>query len=310
MKKRVFAIMLILIFLFSSTAGVFAKPRYFRSTRTFSKSYSSYKSSIKSSGSFGSSKSRSSSTKSSIRSIPGGAKSYSSSSGSSAKSFSSKSSSKKYSYMQDTYKKQVSEKNYNKYKQKLNAEQQKVYNDSMKRDYRTSSRRMSFEDAMNTRTSRINSFNKRPIRINVNSAMFSSPFSYGYAYVGPWDLWFLMRASEMFWYHHWLEILPYKNYFNQEEFEEMEKRIEELEKQRILRDPKYVEPDTDLDLQFSQEYQEENIDKIYYTDKYSTNSISSDDVVNLIMISGVILAIVIRVLSKPKQKKSHYSKIY
>jgi len=114
----------------------------------------------------------------------------------------------------------------------------------------------------------------------------------------------------MFWYHHWLEILPYKNYFNQEEFEEMEKRIEELEKQRILRDPKYVEPDTDLDLQFSQEYQEENIDKIYYTDKYSTNSISSDDVVNLIMISGVILAIVIRVLSKPKQKKSHYSKIY
>lgn len=310
MKKRVFAIMLILIFLFSSTAGVFAKPRYFRSTRTFSKSYSSYKSSIKSSGSFSSSKSRSSSIKSSIRSIPGGAKSYSSSSGSSAKSFSSKSSSKKYSYMQDTYKKQVSEKNYNKYKQKLNAEQQKVYNDSMKRDYRTSSRRMSFEDAMNTRTSRINSFNKRPIRINVNSAMFSSPFSYGYAYVGPWDLWFLMRASEMFWYHHWLEILPYKNYFNQEEFEEMEKRIEELEKQRILRDPKYVEPDTDLDLQFSQEYQEENIDKIYYTDKYSTNSISSDDVVNLIMISGVILAIVIRVLSKPKQKKSHYSKIY
>lgn len=319
MKKRVFAIMLILVFVFTSTAGVCAKSRSFGGKRSFSKSFSrSYKSSSKSSGLFGSSKSKSSSSKSSssssskssARSIPGTSKSYSSSSGSSARSFSSKSSAKKYSYMQDTYKKQVSEKNFNKYKQKLNAEQQKVYNDSMKRTYQTSSRRMGFEDAMKSRTSRINSFGKRPIFMNVNTGMFSSPFSYGYAFVGPWDLWFLMRASEMFWYHHWLEIAPYKDYFNQEEYEKLEKRVEELEKQGVQRDPNYVEPDTDLDLQFSQQYQEENVDKIYYTDKYSTNSASSGVSVTLIIVSGVALIIVIRKLSKPKPKKSHYSRIY
>ncbi len=320
MKKRVFAIMLILVFVFTSTAGIFAKSRSFGGSRSFSKSYSrSYKSSSKSSGLFGSSKSKSSnskkssssnSTKSSTRSIPGTSKSYSSSSGSSAKSFSNKSSTKKYSYMQDTYKKQVSGKNFNTYKQKLNTEQQKVYNDSMKRNYGTGSRRMGFEDAMKSRTSRINSFGKRPIFMNVNRGMFGSPFSYGYAFVGPWDLWFLMRASEMFWYHHWLDIAPYKSYFNQQEYEKLEKRVEELEKQGVQRDPNYIDPDTDPDLQFSQQYQEENVDKIYYTDKYSANSASSGVAVVIIIVSAGALIIVIRKLSKPKPKKSHYSRIY
>lgn len=319
-KKRVFAIMLILVFVFTSTAGVFAKSRSFGGSRSFSKSYSrSYKSSSKSSGLFGSSKSKSSSSKkssssnsskSSTRSIPGASKSYNGSSGSSAKSFSNKSSSKKYSYMQDTYKKQVSGKNFNTYKQKLNTEQQKVYNDSMKRNYGTGSRRMGFEDAMKSRTSRINSFGKRPIFVNVNTGMFGNPFSYGYAFVGPWDLWFLMRASEMFWYHHWLDIAPYKSYFNQQEYEKLEKRVEELEKQGVQRDPNYIDPDTDPDLQFSQQYQEENVDKIYYTDKYSTNSASSGVAVVIIIVSATALVIVIRKLSKPKPKKSHYSRIY
>lgn len=319
-KKRVFAIMLILVFVFTSTAGVFAKSRSFGGSRSFSKSYSrSYKSSSKSSGLFGSSKSKSSSSKkssssnsskSSTRSIPGASKSYNGSSGSSAKSFSNKSSSKKYSYMQDTYKKQVSGKNFNTYKQKLNTEQQKVYNDSMKRNYGTGSRRMGFEDAMKSRTSRIDSFGKRPIFVNVNTGMFGNPFSYGYAFVGPWDLWFLMRASEMFWYHHWLDIAPYKSYFNQQEYEKLEKRVEELEKQGVQRDPNYIDPDTDPDLQFSQQYQEENVDKIYYTDKYSTNSASSGVAVVIIIVSATALVIVIRKLSKPKPKKSHYSRIY
>lgn len=319
-KKRVFAIMLILVLVFTSTAGVFAKSRSFGGSRSFSKSYSrSYKSSSKSSGLFGASKAKSSnskkssssnSSKSSTRSIPGTSKSYSGSTGSSAKSFSNKSSSKKYSYMQDTYKKQVSGKNFNTYKQKLNTEQQKVYNDSMKRNYGTGSRRMGFEDAMKSRTSRINSFGKRPIFMNVNRGMFSSPFSYGYAFVGPWDLWFLMRASEMFWYHHWLDIAPYKSYFNQQEYEKLEKRVEELEKQGVQRDPNYIDPDTDPDLQFSQQYQEENVDKIYYTDKYSTNSASSGVAVVIIIVSAGALIIVIRKLSKPKPKKSHYSRIY
>ncbi len=320
MKKRVFAIMLILVLVFTSTAGVFAKSRSFGGSRSFSKSYSrSYTSSSKSSGLFGASKAKSSnskkssssnSSKSSTRSIPGTSKSYSGSTGSSAKSFSNKSSSKKYSYMQDTYKKQVSGKNFNTYKQKLNTEQQKVYNDSMKRNYGTGSRRMGFEDAMKSRTSRINSFGKRPIFMNVNRGMFSSPFSYGYAFVGPWDLWFLMRASEMFWYHHWLDIAPYKSYFNQQEYEKLEKRVEELEKQGVQRDPNYIDPDTDPDLQFSQQYQEENVDKIYYTDKYSTNSASSGVAVVIIIVSAGALIIVIRKLSKPKPKKSHYSRIY
>ncbi len=320
MKKRVFAIMLILVFVFTSTAGVFAKSRSFGGSRSFSKSFSrSYKSSSKSSGLFGSSKSKSSSSKkssssnsskSSARGIPGSSKSYSGSTGSSAKSFTNKSSSKKYSYMQDTYKKQVSGKNFNTYKQKLNSEQQKVYNDSMKRNFGTGSKRMGFEDAMKTRTSRITSFGKRPIFMNVNTGMFGSPFSYGYAFVGPWDLWFLMRASEMFWYHHWLDIAPYKSYFNQQEYEKLEKRVEELEKQGVQRDPNYIDPDTDPDLQFSQQYQEENVDKIYYTDKYSTNSASSGVAVVLIIVSAGALIIVIRKLSKPKPKKSHYSRIY
>ncbi len=320
MKKRVLSIILILIFVFTSTVGIYAKARSFGGGRSFSKSYSRSFSSSKSSGFFGSSKSKTSSSKSSsfkssgigssTRSIPGTSKSYTGSSGSKAKSFSAKTASKKYSYMQDSYKKQVSGKNFNTYKQKLNTEQQKVYNDSMKRDYGTSSRRMSFEDAIRTRTSRINSFGNRPVNINVNTGMFGSPFSYGYAYVGPWDLWFLMRASDMFWYHHWLEISPYKSYFNQQEYEKLEKRVDELEKQGVKRDQNYIDPDTDPDLQFSQQYQEQNIDKVYYTDKYSTNTGSSGAVVVMIFITAVGLIIVIRKLSKPKKKRSHYSRIY
>ncbi len=327
MKKRVLAILLIFAFVFTSSMGVYARrARSFGGSKSFSKSYSSSmksyskrsgglfgssKSTTKSSGLFGSSKSSSSSSSSS-RSKPG-AKSYSNSSTnkSSAKGFATKSASKKYSYMQDTYKKQVSSKNFNTYKQKLNTEQQKVYNDTLKRDYGTSSRRMKFEDAMNTRSSRINTFaNKRPIIINANRGMFASPFSYGYAYVGPWDLWFLMRASDMFWYHHWSEISPYRNYFDQQKYNELEKRVQELEQQGVKKDPNYLDPDVDPDLQLSQQYQEENVDKVYYTDKYPTNSTSSGTAIVVILITSVALIIVIKKVSKPKRKKSHYSSIY
>jgi hypothetical protein len=212
--------------------------------------------------------------------------------------------------MQDSYKKQVSGKNFNTYKQKLNTDQQKVYNDSMKRSYGTGSRRMSFEDAMNTRTSRINSFGKRPVYININTGMFGSPFSYGYAYVGAWDLWFLMRASDMFWFHHWNEISPYRSYFDQQQYQQLEKRVAELENQGIQRDPDYLDPDVDPDLQLSQQYQEQNVDKVYYTDKNSTNSASTGVVVVIVIVTAVALIIVIRKLSKPKPQKSHNSRIY
>ncbi len=321
MKKRVFAIVLIIVFVFTSTAGIYAKgARSFGGSRSFSKSFSSsYKGSTKSvfgskksSGIFGSSKAKSSTSKSSSsRSIPG-SKSYSGSStgGAAAKGFTSKSSTKKYSYMQDTYKKQTSSKNFNTYKQKLNSEQQKVYNDSMKRDFGMGSNRMGFEEAMRTRSSRINSFGSRPIFVNVNTGVFGSPFSYGYAYVGPWDLWFLMRASELFWFHHWNEISPYRDYFDQQQYEKLETRVKELEQQGVQRDPDYMDPGVDPDLQLSQQYQEANIDKVYYTDKYPTNSASAGTAVVVIVITGVALVIVIRKLSKPKRKKSHYSRIY
>lgn len=307
MKKKVLAIALIFVFVFTSSVGVYAKgARSFGGSRSFSKSFSSSKSfSKKSSGLFGSSKSKSSSAKSSSRSIPG-----STTNKTSAKGFTSKAASKKYSYMQDTYKKQVSSKNFNTYKQKLNTDQQKVYNDTLKRDYGTSSRRMGFENAMNTRSSRVNTFGQRPIFMNVNTGMFASPFSYGYAFVGPWDLWFLMRASDMFWFHHWNEISPYKSYFNQQEYDKLETRVQELEKQGTQRDPNYLDPNVDPDLQLSQQYQEENIDKVYYTDKHPTNSASTGTAIVVIIITSVALILVIKRISKPKRKKSHYSRIY
>lgn len=323
MKKRVIAVVLIFIFVFTSTIGIYAKgARSFGGSRSFSKSFSSKSFSTKSyssksGGLFGSSKSKtgslfgsSKSKSSSSRSIPGG-NSYSGNTKSStaAKGFSSKASSKKYSYMQDSYKKQVSGKNFNTYKQKLNAQQQKVYNDTIKRDYGVGSRRMNFENAMNTRTSRVNTFSRRPVFMNVNTGIFSSPFSYGYAYVGAWDLWFLMRASEMFWFHHWYEISPYKSYFNQQEYEKLEKRVGELEKQGVQRDPNYMDPDVDPDLQLSQQYQEQNIDKVYYTEKYPAGTGATAAVV-LIVVVSVTLVIVIKKVSKPKRKKSHYSRIY
>lgn len=318
MKKKIVAIALILAFLMTSAVGVYAKgARSFGGSRSFSKSFSSYKGSTKSynsksSGGFFSSKSKSSSAKSSARSVPGSG-SYSSSTGKKANTsgFASKNASKKNTYMKDTYKSQVSSKNYNTYKQKLNTEQQKVYNDTLKRDYGVGSRRMRFEDAMNTRTSRINTFGSRPVFVNVNTGMFGSPFSYGYAYVGPWDLWFLMRASDLFWFHHWNDISPYRDYFNQQQYADMEKRVAALEAQGTQRDPNYLEEGVDPDIQFSQQYQEENVDKVYYTDKYPANSSSgtAGTVVGIVIIS-VALLIAIKRVSKPKPKRSHNSRIY
>ena len=163
---------------------------------------------------------------------------------------------------------------------------------------------------MNTRSSRISAFTtKRPIFININTGMFASPFSYGYAYVGPWDLWFLTRASELFWFHHWNEISPYRDYFNQQEFNNLERRVQQLEQQGVNRDPSYMETDVDPDLQLSQQYQEQNVDKVYYTEKYPTDSNAAGAVI-VIIVTAVVLIVVIRKVSKPKKNKSNYSRIY
>lgn len=306
MKKRVLAIILIFVFVLTSSSMVVdaRRARSFGGGKSFSKSFSrSVKSSASKSSSLFGSSSKAKSNYS--RSIPG-SKSYSKSS---AKGFASKTTSKKFSYMQDTYKKQVSSKNYTTYKQKLDSQQKKIYNESLKKDFGLGSNRMHFEDAINTRSSRIKNFSsRRPIFINVNRGMFSSPFSYGYAYVGPWDLWFLMRASDLFWYHHWNEISPYRSYFDNQEYEKLEKRVQELEQQGIKRDPTYLEPGVDPDLQLSQQYQEQNVDKVYYTDKYPARSAGTTVVI--IIVTSVALIIIIRKISKPKKKKAHYSSIY
>lgn len=308
MIKRILAIALVFAFVCTSTIGVYAKgARSFGGSRSFSKSFSSSAkaySSKKSSGLF-SSKSKSSS-KSSSRSVPG-----SNSKGAKTSGFSSNTTSKKNSYMKDTYKSQVSSKNYNTYKQKLNAQQQKVYDDTMKRDFGIGAKRMSFEGAMNSRSSRINSFGTRPIFMNINRGMFGNPFSYGYAYVGPWDLWFLMRASELFWFHHWNEISPYRDYFDKQEYEKLEQRVEELEAQGVQRDPNYLEEGVDPDLQLSQQYQEENVDKVYYTDKYPTSSSAgTGGTIAGIIIISIVLVVAINRVSRPRPKKSHNSRIY
>jgi len=329
MQKRIFAVLLIFIFLFAQFGDVYARSRSggikssrsssSRSTKYFgsssskksstSKSYSgsSSKSGTSKSGS-GSSKTGSSGSGSSSsgKSYSGSSKSASSNSDSVSNSSSSTSKNK---YMEDAYKKQVSENNYNAYKAKLNSEQQKVYNSSMNRNYNVNNR-MSFESAIRTKSQRINAYAKRPIYVNVNTGYFSSPFSYGYASVGPWDLWFLLRASELFWYHHWNDIYAYRNYFDASQFANMEARVKALEAQNIVRDANYLEPGADLDLQFSSDYQQKHTGSIYYTNKHPSRAGNVNVTLVILLIIVVILVSIIKKVSRPKRSYGSNSSIY
>ncbi|MCX7842391.1 MAG: hypothetical protein N2489_04880 [Clostridia bacterium] len=212
--------------------------------------------------------------------------------------------------MADTYKKQSSSRNYKTYEQKLNAEQKKAYDNSYSRSYKVNNR-LGFEDAMRTRANRINIIDRRPVYVGVNPFYFGGPIHYGSAYVGVWDLWFLMRASDLFWYHHWHDISAHRDYFEARKFAEMEQRVKALEaKYNGVRDENYLDPDVDPDLQFSEEYVSKNPDKVYYTNKHAVPS--SNPFVVLIVISGiaVVLIIIIRKLSKPRPKKIYNSRIY
>jgi hypothetical protein len=309
MKKRVFAVVLILILLFSQSSLVLARGRSFSSGRSIGRSSFKFKSpsvsTKKASGYSGSASKKSSSTSSSkSRSIPG---SYST--GKSTTSKTAKTSSAKSSYMKDTFKTTSSKSNYSAYKSKLNAQQKKAYNSSMNNSYKMNNR-MNFDDAVRTRPQRISSFNSRPIFINVNRGYFGSPFSYGYAFVGPWDMWFLMRASELFWYHHWAEISLYNNYFDAAQYAKMDARVKQLEAQGVAKDPNYLEPGVDPDLQLTTDYQEKHLDSMYYTNKTPNNSGSI--VVTFIIIGAIVIILIvfIRKAAKPKQKKSTYSRIY
>lgn len=275
------------------------------------------------SGSASGSKSGSTSTassSSSSRKVPGsfssGSKSVGGYSGSSSSQKSTKSSvkqsssTKKTSYMQDTYKKTASQRSYKAYKQNLDAEQQKVYETSFNNSY-TVNNRMNFEEAMGTRNTRISSFGTRRININIRPTVFGGPISYGSAFVGPWDLWFLMRASDLFWYHHWLEILPYRNYFEEREFADMERRVSDLEqKYNGQRDSSYLEPEVDYDLQLSQPYQEKNLDRIYATDRYSGTGSNTVVTILILAIIAVGLILLIKGLNKPKRRSTYHSRLY
>lgn len=211
--------------------------------------------------------------------------------------------------MQDEYKKQASTSNYSEYKQKLNSEQQKAYESSFSKSYNVNNR-MNFDDALRSRPQRINVFNSRPVYVGLNPVYFGSPISYGHAFAGPWDLWFLMRASDLFWYHHWHDISPYRNYFQEQQFRDMERRVQELEaKNNGVRDENYLEPGVDPDLQFSGEYQEKNLDRIYYTDKYSKPVSNPVQTILILIVIAAGLILIMKNVARPRRKK-YDSRLY
>ena len=216
----------------------------------------------------------------------------------------------KNTYMAEEYKKQASQTNYNQYKQKLNDEQKKAYDSSFNKSY-TVNNRMDFDYAMRTRPSRISVFSTRPIIVSYNPVYFSGPFSYGHAFVGPWDMWFLMRASDLFWYHHWHDITPYRSYFQEAQFRDMERRVQELEKKyNSVRDPNYLDPDVDPDLQFSGEYQQQNVDKIYYSDRYAKPISNPVPTLFVLALMALALIIILRKVSRPRSRNNYNSRIY
>ena len=211
--------------------------------------------------------------------------------------------------MQDAYKKQTSSTNYSSYKQKMNAEQQKAY-DSSASGFKVNNR-MNFENSANTRAQRINNMNSRPIYVNARPGLFSGPLTWGMGYVGIWDMFFVMQASNLFWYNHWNEISPYRDNFDEKKFAEMEARVKELEKENNgVRDPNYLDPDIDPDLQLSKDYQEKNLDKVYYTDKYSKPETDPFTTIIVIILIGGVLLMVISKAARPKPKKTYNSRIY
>ena len=84
-------------------------------------------------------------------------------------------------------------------------------------------------------------------------------WGWGHRSVGIWDLFFLMTVRDMFWYHHWrdpgIQRALYKdNLLQKEEVQRLEKRVAELEKQGVKRNPNYLPEDVDPDLAYSKEY--------------------------------------------------------
>lgn len=213
--------------------------------------------------------------------------------------------------MQDQYKKEMSKSNYKTYQQKLNDEQKRVYDSSFSNSYRVNNR-MNFDDAMRTRSQRISVFDSRPVRIHYNTYYFGGPIGWGSAFVGPWDLFFLLHASDMFWYHHWNDIYAYRDYFDAAEFAARERAIRDMEARNIARDASYMDPDVDYDLQLSNDYQQKNLDKLYYTNRHPSTGGGTVVTIIVLVLIGVGVVLVIRGVSRSRArpKKPHNSSIY
>jgi len=170
-------------------------------------------------------------------------------------------------YMQQYFEKQIPQANYTVYKQELDNKQKEILQTSLNIDYKIY-KKMNFEEALRTKARRIAEFDSKPVIVKPNYNIFTGPFSYGSAFAGPWDLWFLLRASDLFWYHHWDEISPFKMYFNEEDFLKRETVIKEMKARNIPVDSSYTELDVDPDLQFSNDYLRKNLFKVYITNKF------------------------------------------
>lgn len=187
----------------------------------------------------------------------------------------------------------------------MNAEQQKVYDSSMNRNYNVGSR-LNYNDALNTRTQRISYFDSTPVRIHVNNYYFGGPLSYGSAFVGIWDLWFLMRASDLFWYNHWNDIYPYRSYFDTNDFAARQAAVMAMQNQGIAKNPSYLDPNVDPDLQFSKVYVDNHMNNIYNVNRHSANPILT--LLVILVFVGMLIFIIKHLLKKPV--KPRYSSIY
>lgn len=302
MKRKLIIIITLCTFLFLTNIDVFAKGVSSSSSKSSSSRSSGYSagSSSKRSGSTSSGYSAGSTSKSSgsttgstgTTSSTGGSgysagstsKSSGSSAGSSSVSGSGKSSSSsgytagaassssvakpigkqtpqsdKSAYLNTVYAKETSKNNYAAYQQKMNPTQQASYS-----QYNTApsvQNVQSYSTLSSSRPTRINVYNSSPVYCGYNTSLYPGGLSYGSAYCGRWDLWFLTRASDVFWYNHLDEIMMYNNMFDRNQYEQRLARVRAMN--NVARDPNYLDPDVNYDLQYSPNYQKEHLNELY-----------------------------------------------
>ncbi|MDD5603137.1 MAG: hypothetical protein PHG48_03500 [Eubacteriales bacterium] len=154
-----------------------------------------------------------------------------------------------------------------------------------------------FESSLADKPSRIAAYDKLPLRIRPDYSVFSGPFSYGSVYIGPWDMWFLLRASDEFWFNHWDEIAPYKEYFNQADFEARDSAVKSMMQSGSTPDALMLEQVFSADLQFSEQYIARHLDRIYFTSKYMSQSGNSFTM--LFTIALIIAALILLIRHMP-----------